>query len=341
LVEIVVWAVSAEGDVMVEPLSAHGPVKMAITVDDLFLWPDVAHQNGYSPASCSASLIRAFAANGVSDVYAFSATFALDNDPGLKSVLDEWCAAGHHVGGHTHFHTSLNWLDAKRYVEDIDQSHELIEPWVASAPSRYFRFAMDMLGDTRSKTDEVMTHLAQTGYMHAPISYWFYDTQFVFPYDRAVRLRRSEDVAWLRDRFVETSVSCLRNQVAASERNNLGRRPIHISLVHNSAIAADAYDRVLEAYAEAGVEFVTLEEAMRDPANLIVAPGANPHFRNLTQRWAAILGVEVEATPPSVLNELDAIAPIEGWDSESLFSKALAGMARGTGAKPVLADLAP
>jgi peptidoglycan/xylan/chitin deacetylase (PgdA/CDA1 family) len=325
---------------MVQPLSEDGPVRMAITVDDLFLWPEVGHQNGYSPAGCSASLLRAFAANGVSDVYAFSATFALDENPQLASVLDDWCAAGHHIAGHTHFHSSLNWLGAKRYIEDIDQSHELIEPWIARAPSRYFRFAMDMLGDTRSKTDEVMTHLAQTGYMHAPISYWFYDTQFVFPYDRAVRLGSKEEITWLRDRFVETAVSCLRNQVAASERI-LGRRPAHISLVHNSAIAADTYDRVLEAYAQAGVEFVTLESAMRDPANLIVAPGANPRFRNLTQRWAEVVGVQIEATPPSVLEELDAIAPIDGWDSETLFTKALDGMARGTGANPVLFDLAP
>jgi peptidoglycan/xylan/chitin deacetylase (PgdA/CDA1 family) len=325
---------------MAEPLSISGPVKMAITVDDLFLWPEAGHQNGFSPASCSASLIRAFAANGVSDVYAFSATFALDRDPRLTSVLDEWCAAGHHVGGHTHFHACLNWLGAKRYIEDIDQSHELIEPWLAKAPSRYFRFAMDMLGDTRSKTDEVMTHLAQTGFMHAPISYWFYDTQFVFAYDRAVRTDSSDEIAWLRDRFVETAISCLRSQVAASERT-LGRCPAHISLIHNSAIAADTYDRVLEAYADAGVEFVTLEEAMRDSANLIVAPGANPHFRNLTQRWAEVLGVEIEGCPPSVLAELDAIAPIEGWDSETVFRKALAGMARGTGADPVLGDLAP
>jgi hypothetical protein len=80
---------------------------------------------------------------------------------------------------------------------------------------------------------------------------------------------------------------------------------------------------------------------MRDPANLIVAPGANPHFRNLTQRWAEVLGVKIEGSPPSVLDELDAIAPIEGRDSMTLFAKSFAGMARGTGAKPVLADLAP
>jgi peptidoglycan/xylan/chitin deacetylase (PgdA/CDA1 family) len=248
----------------------------------------------------------------------------------LTSVLDEWCAAGHHIGGHTHFHACLNWLGAERYIEDIDQSHELIEPWVSNAPTRYFRFAMDMLGDTQSKTDEVMTHLAQTGFMHAPISHWFYDTQFVFPYDRARRLDKQDDCKWLRDKFVETAVSCLRAQVAASERN-LGRRPAHISLIHNSPIAADTYDRVLEAYAEAGAEFITLEEAMRDPANH--DRGARqpiPHFRNLTQRWAEVLGVEIEGTPPEVLEELDAIAPIDGWDSlMSLFSKALDGMARG------------
>jgi peptidoglycan/xylan/chitin deacetylase (PgdA/CDA1 family) len=325
---------------MVQPLSDSGPVKVAVTVDDLFLWPEVGHQNGFSPASCSASLMRAFEANGVPEVYAFSATFALDGDPRLTSVLDDWCAAGHHIGGHTHFHACLNWLGAKRYIEDIDQSHELIEPWVAKAPTRYFRFAMDMLGDTRSKTDEVLTHLARTGFMHAPISYWFYDTQFVFPYDRAKRLNKADDLRWLQDQFVQTAVSCLRGQVAASEQC-LGRCPAHISLVHNSPIAADTYDRVLEAYAEAGVEFITLEEAMRDPANAIPAPGANPNFRNLTQRWAEVLGVEVEGTPPGVLDDLDAISPIDGWDSLTLFSKALDGMARGTGATPVLMDLAP
>jgi peptidoglycan/xylan/chitin deacetylase (PgdA/CDA1 family) len=325
---------------MVEPLSESGPVKVAITVDDLFLWPEVGHQNGFSPASCSGSLMRAFAANGVPEVYAFSATFALDDEPRLTSVLDEWCAQGHHVGGHTHFHACLNWLGAKRYIADIDQSHELIEPWIANAPTRYFRFAMDMLGDTQSKTDEVMTHLAQTGFMHAPITHWFYDTQFVFPYDRARRLDREADLKWLQDRFVETAVSCLRGQVAASQKN-FGRCPTHISLIHNSPIAADTYDRVLEAYADAGVEFVTLEEAMRDPANLIVAPGVNRNFRNLTQRWAEALGVDVDGTPPEVLEELDAVAPIDGWDSLTLFSKALDGMARGTGAQPVLQDLAP
>jgi peptidoglycan/xylan/chitin deacetylase (PgdA/CDA1 family) len=325
---------------MAKPLSESGPVKVAITVDDLFLWPDVGHQNGYTPASCAASLRKAFAANGAGDVYAFSATFALDGDPSLTGVLDDWCADGHHIGGHTHFHACLNWLGAERYIEDIDQSHELIEPWVANAPTRYFRFAMDMLGDTQSKTDDVMTHLARTGYMHAPISHWFYDTQFVFPYDRAKRLDKQDDCAWLRDKFVETAVSCLRGQVAASEQN-LGRRPAHITLIHNSPIAADTYDRVMEAYAEAGAEFITLEEAMRDPANLIVAPGVNPKFHNLTQRWARVLGVEVEDAPPAVLEELDAIAPLEGWDSYSLFSKALEGMAVGTGAKPVLEDLAP
>lgn len=325
---------------MVEPLSEDGPVRVAITVDDLFQWPDCQHRNGYSAAGCSADLIRAFSANGVPDVYAFSATFALDDDPQLTSVLDDWCAAGHHIGGHTHFHACLNWLGAKRYIEDIDQSHELIEPWVNDAPTRYFRFAMDMLGDTQSKTDEVMTHLAQTGYMHAPITHWFYDTQFVFPYDRAKRLDRQDDLQSLRDKFVDAAVSCLRGQVAASQQN-FGRCPAHISLIHNSAIAGDTYDRVLEAYAAAGAEFITLEEAMREPANMIVAPGVNRNFRNLTQRWAEVLGVEIEGTPPAVLDELDAIAPLENWDAETRFSDALAGMARGNGAEPVLQDLAP
>jgi len=42
-----------------------------------------------------------------------------------------------------------------------------------------------------------------------------------------------------------------------------------------------------------------------------------------------------------VLEELDNIAPLEGWDALTLFNRALDGMARGTGARPVLQDMAP
>ncbi len=34
---------------MAEPLSVHGPVKMAITVDDLFLWPDAGTPERLQP----------------------------------------------------------------------------------------------------------------------------------------------------------------------------------------------------------------------------------------------------------------------------------------------------
>mgnify|MGYP000636838830 CR=1 FL=1 len=82
------------------------------------------------------------------------------------------------------------------------------------------------------------------------------------------------------------------NQAAAA-REVFGRQPAHIALVHGTPIAADAYAEVLAAYAAAGVQFVTLEEAMSDPANQIVPPTVTRYFRNSTQKWAEHAGIGV------------------------------------------------
>jgi peptidoglycan/xylan/chitin deacetylase (PgdA/CDA1 family) len=320
------------------PLSPDGPLKIAISVDDVFLWPGVPFPDGYSAGSVTQTLTRWFAEYGVPGVYAFSATAPMDGDPSAPDVLDAWCEAGHHVGSHTHNHPSLNWLPAQDYIADIERSVALIEPWIARAPTRYFRYAFDMWGDTAAKTDEVQAHLARTGYLPAPISTWFYDAQFVAPYLRATVTQDREAQRWVQDAYVETAVSQLRHQVAAARRM-FGRDPIQIALVHGTPITGDTYGRVLEQYAELGAEFVTLEEALEDPVNQIVPPTVTRYFRNSTQKWAAYLGDTVEDAPPAILDRVRAVAPVPELDERVIFGEAFDSIGRAVGATPVMADL--
>jgi hypothetical protein len=265
-------------------------------------------------------------------------TLAVADDPDSLNALDKWVGRGHHVGAHTHSHCSLNWTNAKTYIDDIDRNIELLSPWLTQARSRYFRYSFDMWGDSQKKTDEVQAHLVRRGFTPAPISSWFYDVQFLPSYLRTLVSNDAEGSALVHRAFVETAVSALRNQAEAA-RQVFGRDPIHIGLVHGTPIAGDAWADVLTAYTDCGVEFVSLEEAMTDPANQIAAPLVTRFFRNSTQKWAEYAGVQIADTPPQTLKALESIRPIENMSESAALAPALLLAAAETHAQLDPADL--
>lgn len=321
-----------------EPLSPNGPLKVAVSIDDPFMWKGADFPPGYSAESVMCAMGDALAARKINGVYSFVSTAAVDGQPELLKSLDKWSERGHYVGAHTHTHLSLNWCDSASYIADVDYNIELLQPWLDEARTNYFRYAFDMWGDSLEKTNDVQSHLARRGFTPAPISTWFYDVQFLFPYIRAVVSQDQEGIAWLQGTFVETAIAALRNQASAA-RSVFGRDPVHISLVHGTPIAGDAWGDVLDAYIAHGVEFVSMEEAMNDPANQIVPPTVTRFFRNSTQKWCEHAGVEIHDTPPQILKQVGAICPIAGMEEDVLLRSALQFAADGVGATLDITDL--
>lgn len=323
-------------------ISPDGPIKLAVSVDDPFMWRGAAFPDGYSAESIAESMIKAFAEHGVPGVYSFASTAPIDENPGWLDVLDRWVDAGHHVGAHTHNHVSLNWASAAAYNQDIDRNLDVLAPWLDRAPTKYFRYAFDMWGDDSQKTAEVQLHLARKGLTSAPISTWLYDVQFLIAYIRTLVAGDQEGQSWLRQTFVDTAVSALQNQATAA-RAVFGRDPIHIALIHGTPVAGDFYADVLAAYQEHGVTFVTLEEAMADPANHVAPPIVTRYFRNSTQKWAEYADIEVANTPPQVLHQVSALCPIDGLDDNSVFGPALQSASELLGAtfRPTDLDWSP
>ena len=65
---------------------------------DLPVFPHMALPDGYTPDSVATQIIGAFARNGVSGVFALANSWPLDLDPAYARILDDWVAAGHHIG---------------------------------------------------------------------------------------------------------------------------------------------------------------------------------------------------------------------------------------------------
>lgn len=312
-----------------EPISPDGPVRLAVTIDDLFLWNGTPVPPERSPQRTARELTAAFDNHGIKGVYSFSNTAPPESDPDLYRVFDHWCEQGHYVSNHTHRHPSLNWIDAQTYIDDIEKTEELIAPWASLAPTRYFRYCMDMWGDTKEKQDGVEAYLKREGYTSSPLSVWFYDHAWIVPYWRAFKKDDREAQAYLRRTFVDTAVEQLRTQAAAA-RTMFGRDPVHIWLSHGTPIAGECMDEILDTFSAANVEFVSLESAMADPM-YAEQPVVTDRFRNMVQKWAEAKGVAIPNVPPAILAEVEAAAPIDGYSTEEIFGEILVRLCEDVG----------
>ena len=245
------------------PISPLGPVKLAITMDDMLLWRGIPAHETHTSLGIAQAMTAALERHAATDVYAFSNTAPADDDPELLRVFDHWVERGHHVANHTHHHPSINWVDADTYIADIERTEAIIQRWSALAPKRYFRYCNDMWGDTEQKQQRVGDYLQRHGYTPVPVSVGFRDSRFLPAYWRTLKRDDREGIAYMRRVFVETAMHELRLH-AANARAVFGRDPIHIWLIHGTPLGGDCLDEILDRFQAAGVQFVSLEEAMAD-----------------------------------------------------------------------------
>ena len=321
-------------------ISPLGPVRLAVTMDDMLLFRDgVPMPKGHSSLGIARSMTQALKRHRATDVYAFSNTAPAEDDPELLRVFDHWVEQGHHVANHTHHHASINWVDAPTYIGDIERTEAIIKRWAERAPRRYFRYCNDMWGDTAEKQEAVAAYLARHGYTPVPVSVGFRDSRFQAAYWRTVKRDDREGVAFLRREFVNAALHELR-QHAANARAVFGRDPVHIWLIHGTPLGGDCLDEILDRFQAAGVEFVSLDEAMADPMNALVPPRVSPEFIHQVEKWALVHGVPVDDRAPAILEEIEKLNPAPGESAAELRARQLASIAARLGARPAPFPLA-
>ncbi len=305
-------------------------LKIAMTIDDLFLWKGVPWVDGYSPASVARELIGTFARQGLRGVHAFTATAPAAADPALLRIFDDWVGNGHCMGNHTHFHSNLNWVSPQGYIRDIELGEKDVARWLTASNVKYFRYGQDGWGNTREKYDEVQAYLKRNGYQAAPISAWFYDTEFIAPHLRCIRCGDADALQIVQDAYVETAVQQLRSHARLAAAT-VGRVPPLIFLMHATPLAQDCAERLIERLAASGVQFVSLDTAMQDPFNSDDPGLVTNKFYNKTQKWGAAKNLHLEECPPSILERLDSIHPQSGPSTQQMMTSIFEPIAREVG----------
>lgn len=183
-------------------------------------------------------------------------------------VLQQWQRAGATIGNHTNAHLTVDDTSGPRVsdawwqgVVDCDEHlHELV-----GAPLRYFRFPYLRTGANEARRRDAEARLASRGYRVAPVTAATSEWLLADYYEDAIVYGDDDLAAEIAGRYVYHMVQTLEwaEQMA---RDKGIERMTHITIAHANGLAADHLGDVLTALEMRGWDFVTLDEAMEDPA---------------------------------------------------------------------------
>jgi peptidoglycan/xylan/chitin deacetylase (PgdA/CDA1 family) len=186
------------------------------------------------------------------------------NDPRLVALLDAWLAAGFDLGNHTFSHVDLHQTSVAAFNDDIARGDAVTRVLCDQyhRPLKWFRHPYLDTGRSRSDRQQVESFLDAHGYEVAPVtiddSEWIYAIAYEKASTALQRVRvRNAYIRYMTARFewYET-------------RSHLvfGHQIRQIVLLHADSLNADTFPRLVRMIRRRGYRFITVDEAMTDPA---------------------------------------------------------------------------
>jgi peptidoglycan/xylan/chitin deacetylase (PgdA/CDA1 family) len=282
---------------------------IAITMDDL---PYVNIEGGdyvAHAAPATARILEALRARGAPAV-GFVNENKLEGDAERRTaLLQQWVDAGMTLANHTYSHPDFNARTIAEFQEEITRgevvTRRLMKP--RGAYQLYFRHPMTHTGDTAEKKAAIGRFLADRGYVVAPHTIENGDYVFNVGFARAQAAGDTGLAERLRTAYLDHTLAA----TTFAERMSIeifGREIPQVLLIHTNAVTADRLPALLDALAGRGYRFVTLDEAMRDPAYGTPDSYVGSHGPTWLFRWSKGLGRSIsfagEPDPPGWVIEI-------------------------------------
>jgi peptidoglycan/xylan/chitin deacetylase (PgdA/CDA1 family) len=224
------------------------------------------------------------------------------------AVLRRWADAGVMLGNHTYSHQDFNAVSVEQFEDEIVRgevvTRQLMEP---HRPYQlYFRHPQTHTGDTLEKKQAVEAFVAARGYKITPHTIDNSDFVFNAPYARASASDTETRTRLLQAYFDFTvATSRFAEHIAPAI---FGRDIPQTILLHACDITADSLDRILNNFEARAYRFISLDEAMADPAYQTPDTFVTKFGPTWLWRWTKSKGVKVsfkdDPEPPTWVAEL-------------------------------------
>ncbi len=212
------------------------------------------------------------------------------------ALLTEWLDAGMELGNHTFGHVGLTRTPLPA-MQDAVLKGEVVTRGLLERRGqtlKWFRHPYTHTGTTREIKDAFETFLASRGYTVAPFTIEHEDWVFA---SADAKLAADRDEAG-RARLLAAYIEDFDARCAFYEERSralFGREIPQILLSHANALNARAMPFLLERLEKRGYTFVTLDEALSDPAWKSPDGYFGPFGPSWLHRFAAARGEDVKA----------------------------------------------
>lgn len=238
--------------------------EIAITIDDL---PLVASQMN-TPNNQKRSIDRFTKIVEVLQKYKVPATgFVIAGaiEKGQWAFLEQFRNAGLMLGNHTYSHYNLNQMSAEKYIADVERADKILAP-ILTEP-KYFRYPYLAEGNKNTKK-KVYDYLAAHHYTIAPVTIDSKDFNFNEMAYKVPFRSREAYIMKLKPRYL----AYIWKQTQLAEKRSKGQNTKQILLIHANLLNSYLLGDILEMYQKNGYKFISLTEALKNPAPTLSVP---------------------------------------------------------------------
>lgn len=243
------------------------------------------------------------------------------NTPGARDfyagVLEDWLRDGHLLGHHGYSHLQFGEVTLSAYEDDFLRG-DVIVPLLLDyrgIKERYYRYPYNDTGDTAEKKNGFLAFLAAHGYAPAPMTFENYDWMFSSLYDDALARK---DVAFAKRLEQEYLAESQRKIVFIEKLSEMDfhRQIPQVADLHVTQMNADLLDELLNLFERNGYKFISIQEALADPAYKTEDQFVGSDGLSWLLRWQPALGIPIDyeddtEAPKWVQDAYDALRPSE------------------------------
>lgn len=225
------------------------------------------------------------------------------------ALLEEWLDAGLTLGNHTYSHPSLQTTPLPQFEDETIRGEVVTSALMGARgqTERYFRHPNLDTGPTLEAKAAFEAFLKERGYVVAPVTFHCADWMFNDILGYAIEKKDKKLAEEAKKEYLKYLDTCF-DYFEGMTRQLFGRDIPQVLLLHDSELNTESLDAVLTKIEKRGYRFVSLDEALADPAYSTPDTYICPPSISWLYRWKLAFGQDLDykhhTSPPKWVEQL-------------------------------------